>query len=314
MANLQCPIHEGGLNILDIKSRNEAIEIIWLKVYLNFAPSQQKWATVTDHIILAAAPPQLIKKARENPFLQTWMAPLKGQRAKCMNNNIKQMLKTACKYKVNLAAIKMTPHLLAQLPTWYHLSAEQKPIASTTAKCLLQKHNVVKVADLIKTSARLRHPTQHPTHRKNRNCTCRECSNDRDLGCRNPHKCVKEALVRINLIPPKHNPMTQEPPDGMSLTRSRKLRNERARLTNGEITLDPSITCKESLTECFRIFTDPERNLTHMAQRYKHRGPTPRCREITIYTNSACMNNGKKNAHCRNGVWFTQDDPRNCAL
>jgi len=125
---------------------------------------------------------------------------------------------------------------------------------------------------------------------------------------------VKEALVRINLIPPKHNPMTQEPPDGMSLTRSRKLRNKRARLTNGEITLDPSITCKESLTECFRIFTDPERNSTHMAQRYKHRGPTPRCREITIYTNGACMNNGKKNAHCRNGVWFVQDDPRNCAL
>jgi len=98
--------------------------------------------------------------------------------------------------------------------------------------------------------------------------------------------------------------MTQEPPDGMSLTRSRKLRNKRARLTNGEITLDPSITCKESLAECFRIFMDLERNLTHMAQRYKHQGPTPRCREITIYTDGACMNNGKKNARCGSGVWF----------
>ena len=79
MATLRRPIHEGGLNVLDIKSRNEAIEIIWLKTYLNFAPSQQKWATVTDHIILAAAPPQSVEKARENPFLQTWMAPIKGQ-------------------------------------------------------------------------------------------------------------------------------------------------------------------------------------------------------------------------------------------
>jgi len=79
MATLRWPIHEGGLNVLDIKSRNKAIEIIWLKTYLNFAPSQQKWATVTDHIILAAAPPQSVEKARENPFLQTWMAPIKGR-------------------------------------------------------------------------------------------------------------------------------------------------------------------------------------------------------------------------------------------
>jgi len=28
----------------------------------------------------------------------------------------------------------------------------------------------------------------------------------------------------------------------------------------------------------------------------------------------ACMNNGKKNAQCRSGVWFSQDDPRNRAL
>ena len=71
MTTLQCPIHKGGLNILDIKARNKAIEIVWLKTYLNFSPSCQKWATVTDHIILAAAPNHSIKKARENPFLQT---------------------------------------------------------------------------------------------------------------------------------------------------------------------------------------------------------------------------------------------------
>jgi len=92
------------------------------------------------------------------------MAPLRGQRAKALNNNIKQMLKTAWKYKVNLAAIRMMPYLLAQLPTWYHLSAKQKSLNNASAKCLLQKHNVAKVADLIRTSAHLRHPAQFPTH------------------------------------------------------------------------------------------------------------------------------------------------------
>jgi len=110
MATLQHPIYKRGLNILDIKSRNEAIKIIWLKAYLNFSPSHQKWATVMDHTILAAAPPQSVKKARENPFLQTWKAPLKGPRAKCLNSDIKRMLKMARKYQVNLAAIRMTLH------------------------------------------------------------------------------------------------------------------------------------------------------------------------------------------------------------
>lgn len=89
MATLQCHTWEGGLNILDIKSRNKAIEIIWLNAYLNFSPSCQKWAMVTDHIILAAVPPHLVKKARDNPFMQTWTAPLRGHRAKALNNDIR---------------------------------------------------------------------------------------------------------------------------------------------------------------------------------------------------------------------------------
>ena len=275
MATLRRPTHEGGLNILDIKSRNKAIEIIWLKAYLNFSPSRQKWATVVDHTILAAAPPQSIEKVRENSFLQTWTAPLQGPRVKCLNDDTKRMLKVARKYKVNLTVIRMTPHLLAQLPAWYHLSAEQKPIASHVAKCLLQKHSVSKVADLVKTSVRLHHPNQHPRHRKNRNCTCQECEADRNLGCRNPHKCATEAIARLDLIHPKYNPMKQDPPDRMSLTRTQKLRNKRARETDGEITFDPSITCKDSLAECFRIFTNQTQEPTHLTRRYKHRGPMP---------------------------------------
>jgi hypothetical protein len=311
---LQHPIHEGGLNILNINARNQAIEIIWLKAYLNFSSSHQKWAIITDHVILAAAPPHSVKKARENPFLQTWTVPLKGPRAKCLNDDIKRMLKTARKYKVNLAAIKMTPHLSAQLPAWYHLAAEQKPITSAMAKCLLQTHNVAKVADLLKTSVRLRHPTQHPTHRRNRTCTCQECANNQDLGCSNLHKCATEALTRLNLIHPKYNPMRQELPDGLSLTRTRKLQNEWARQNDGEITFDPSVTCKDNLAKCFQIFINLDNISTNMARRYKHRGPTPRYEVINIYTDGTCVNNSKKNARCRSGVWFGQDDPRNHAL
>jgi len=314
MHTLQRPIDEGGLNFLDIKARNEAIEIIWLKAYLNFSPSHQQWATVTDHIIFATAPEYPVKEARDNPFLQTWIVPLKGPRATFLNDDIRRMLKIARTYKTNLAAIKMNPYLLSQLPAWYHLSAEQRPLNNMSTKCLIQKHHVTRVADLVKTSARLRHPLQYPTHQRNQDCECQECTKDRDLRCESPQNCANEALTRLNHLPPKYNPTKQDPPDGMSLTRTRKSGNQIARQTNREITFDPSVMCKENLAECFRIFTNPDRTSNQMAKRHRHPGLTPRSREITIYTDGACMNNGKQNAQCGSRVWFDQGNTRNIAL
>ena len=137
---------------------------------------------------------------------------------------------------------------------------------------------------------------------------------DKTNGCINPHECATEALTRLNLIPPKHDPTKQEPPDGLSLTRSGKARNEAARLNKGEIIFDPSITCKENLADCFQIFTDPTKKTDQPAKRYKHRGPIPRSEEITVYTDRACMKNGKENAQCGSGVWFGEGDPRNSAI
>ncbi|KAG2335301.1 hypothetical protein BDR05DRAFT_837851, partial [Suillus weaverae] len=42
---------EGGINPLDIKSRNEAIEIIWVKSYLDLSKSRPTWALLMDLIL-----------------------------------------------------------------------------------------------------------------------------------------------------------------------------------------------------------------------------------------------------------------------
>ncbi len=75
---LHYPIEKGGLNLLDIRTRNEAIEIIWLKAYLNMSPERPKWATITDIILDATAPQGFNAQARMNAFLQTWKAPTRG--------------------------------------------------------------------------------------------------------------------------------------------------------------------------------------------------------------------------------------------
>src|SRR6266702_1800844 len=61
---------EGGLNLLNIKAQNEAIELTWLRSYLDLTPKRPMWAIVTDILISASAPPGTLAIARMNMFIQ----------------------------------------------------------------------------------------------------------------------------------------------------------------------------------------------------------------------------------------------------
>ena len=314
---LQQPRNEGGLNLLDIKTRNEAIEIMWLKSYLDFSSTRPAWATVTDIIIDAAAPPNTSQTARTNAFLQTWEPPTRGQRAEKMNDDIIRMLKTAKKYNTHLAAIRITPQLRAQLPAWYHIASAPRPIGNAASTCLLRNHDVTKVTDLIKTSARERNPNRNPDmpHHNQRFCRCRDCDEDRAKGCQNPYLCAQEALTRLEQIAPKLNPMTPGNTHGnFSLTESRKRRNQLAKERNEAILFDPSITTKGSLADCFRIFTNPDQISNLPANRLAANRTNLRLQEVSIYTDGACLNNGKEDARSGSGVWLGPDHENNRAL
>jgi hypothetical protein len=72
---LHYPVEESGINLLDLKARNEAIEIMWVKVYLNMSLDRPPWAKVTDIILDGTAPQEYNAQARMNTFLQTWEVP-----------------------------------------------------------------------------------------------------------------------------------------------------------------------------------------------------------------------------------------------
>ncbi|KAG1875985.1 hypothetical protein C8R48DRAFT_577905, partial [Suillus tomentosus] len=48
---LQRPLSEGGINLLDIKARNQTIDITWLSTYMNLSPTCPTWAFTTDIMI-----------------------------------------------------------------------------------------------------------------------------------------------------------------------------------------------------------------------------------------------------------------------
>ena len=288
---------------------------MWLKAYLNLTTTRPEWAIITDLILEASAPDRLVKKAIINPFLQRWSTPTRGIDPARMNNDIQRMIKIAKKYDTNLAAIRITPQISAQLPAWYHLSAEPRAINTNAARCLIEKHRIGTVAELIKTSARLRTPNQEDPHRESAYCQCRPCQSDRNLNCLDPNACAKEAKIRIDLIPSKLNPTHQGYHHGnLSLTRTRKEQNARAKATNDAITFDPTITCKNNLAECFRIFTDPTKISNAPARRYQDPRTQDRHPKIEVYTDGACFNNGKLNARSGSGIWFGPTDNRNRAI
>ena len=290
---------------------------MWLKSYLDFSGTHPAWAIVTDLIIDAAAPPDTCHSARMNAFLQSWDPPTRGRRAEMMNHDISRMVKVAKKHNTNLAAIRLTPQLRAQLPAWYHIAAAPRSINNAASKCLLRNHAITKVTDLIKAAARIRNPNAFPNapHQDRRFCRCADCDADREKGCQIPYLCAMEAQTRLGQIAPRLNPMTPGNAHGnLSLSDSRKRRNQHAKERNEAIIFDPTITAKKDLAECFRIFTNPDRISDLPANRLIPNRTNLRLQEVSIYTDGACLNNGKENAQSGSGIWLGPGHESNKAL
>ena len=187
-------------------------------------------------------------------------------------------------------------------------------MTDVATKCLLKKHQTRTVEDLVKRTNKLHEPQRAREHTSDQACICHECIQDRSQGCKNPHECAREAMSRLRDIAPKFNPLSIIPQDGLSLTPNRKARNVVALITNKDVIFDPSITCKGSLADCFRIFTNTEENTPNPAMRTPTRGINLANNKIEVHTDGACMNNGKADASCGSGIWFGPGHPLNNAV
>lgn len=68
------PLNEGGRALVNIKSRNKAINIMWLKSYLKLGPDHPLWAYVANTLITTNVPKSeehIDKRVRISPFLQS---------------------------------------------------------------------------------------------------------------------------------------------------------------------------------------------------------------------------------------------------
>lgn len=80
---LTLPTEKGGHGILDIPVRNEAINLVWMKLYMTINEDRPVWAFVADVLIQRSIPKTGKKhvdpRLAQNPFLQKWKPALHGK-------------------------------------------------------------------------------------------------------------------------------------------------------------------------------------------------------------------------------------------
>ena len=68
----------GGVNLLDIQARNEVIDLMWLKKYLDLSPSHPPWTALADILIedSIAKSNNIDKSVTIITYLQKWSPAL----------------------------------------------------------------------------------------------------------------------------------------------------------------------------------------------------------------------------------------------
>ena len=153
MSILSQPVARGGIKLLDLKVRNQAVDVMWSKSYLDLSPRRPMWAYVADVLIndsISRATGKVPALAQVNTYLQSWNPSLHATSK--LSKDVIQKMKTGQKLGVNFEALKLSDLVKEQLPAWYHLGANQHMLSLNNhkaSKCLRDNHLVKTVGDLV---------------------------------------------------------------------------------------------------------------------------------------------------------------------
>jgi hypothetical protein len=151
------PIDEGGRVLLDISTRNEAIEVMWLKSYLSFGPERPLWALVADEIFAINVPQfeeNVDKRVCKNIFLQSWgSSKAKSTQPHWRTRVYPDLLRLqgiAEKHGLRPEGLAFSQEIVQARPIWYHGDADRKIRLlnhGAASNCLKEKHAVWTAGD-----------------------------------------------------------------------------------------------------------------------------------------------------------------------
>jgi ribonuclease HI len=323
MAHMTNATNEGGRKVLDIHTRNEAIQLTWLQAYLKFDNARPTWALVADAILANDVPgePKSLAQnpnARMNQYIQTWHSRKNSpgnSDIPSIPQDLREMLKIGKKHGVRLEAINPTVVVREEMPAIRHNQTNdgERPdiLNDKYGKCIRDKHNVRTLKDI--TDIAENTPRDH---KRNKKCKCARCNTIRrstDEKCKHPNKCIERATALLRSIKNKWNPTILTPPDFLTNPDPKDVgptKDEETEETTH--TLNP-YTYQSSLKDCFRVFTGKQPASPETIVRAP-RNEEANLPETVIYTDGSCINNGEASAKAGSGVWYGDNDPKNASL
>ena len=311
---LQARYEEGGKGVLDISAHNAAIQLNWLKTYLQQDSERPTWAFFTDALIAkqACSTPVVHPNARINVFLQTWKPRTKNT---TLPLRIVHMLKTAKQCELQFDFLTLCPQELQKLPIWFHLGADKGLNQFNNhyyAPCLRNKHQIITVGQMsdFANSSNTDHDNEAQSE-----CHCTRCQFERqELNCENPNECHRTARRIMECLNPKWNPNRPTQIYAPSLTTQEQENNLIAAKTDQRITFNPTLITHQ-LGEGFRIFTGNLTRAKDPAEQLPPTRPPDDAQNNLKFTTSSMESTDEYATRIISGAaFFGRNDPRNVQL
>ncbi len=307
MEHVCLPAEHGGLGMLDLRARSEAIDVMWLRSYLDLSEARPIWAYVADDILAKHVPKDVrLREAdlRVNPFLQNWKPKTRG-----LPPELEGIMTVAKKYGLRLEGLAFSRDILNSMPMWGHAQADRKQLSRLTfpsklLTCLQSRHRVRSVGDFVELATIL----DDPAHQPRRTCGCRGCTRVRShLRCENTHACAERARAIIGTLPDKWNPTKRQPED---YERRDMEELTKENLSKDCVPFNRCVTTFGSTDQTFRIFTGPHPTFNEsVPMDLSENGAS-----IILATDGSCIRNGELNAQAGAGVFAETDQELNICL
>ncbi|KAF5314570.1 hypothetical protein D9611_007204 [Ephemerocybe angulata] len=307
---LRLPHEEGGFKILDVRARNEAIDLMKLKQYLTFE-LRPRWTQIIDHLLSRNIPTTHRVRdadAAQNMFLQSWEAAKQEKKSEAPAS-IRKMLKTARKYGVRAEPFEPSEDVKAEMPLWHHIGWKKgirRRNNGARADCLRSTHEVFTVGDAVEFSQREHEPEEQPmSESESSECSwdgnndrthtcCEMCTIETLKGCDDMKRCQAECKRLLLGLNEMWRPLAEEEGSDSDSQETRDEEYNRSKCS--------------SRTEMFRVFTAGPQVHKNQGKSRVHTSTTG---DINIYTDGSGMNPGYEEARAGVGVWFGPEDERN---
>ncbi|KAL1749170.1 hypothetical protein HDZ31DRAFT_18758, partial [Schizophyllum fasciatum] len=241
----------GGAKLLDLSTRNEAIDIEWVRRYLTLE-EDPTWTRVLNAICQMHILSRDRNKCHADSFVSTLLQIVNANK-QAMPRVSKRTMAAIRKHNVRFDPINPSREIKESMPIWHHIfiPLAKKPMYNTErCLCLRGNHSVMTVRDAIRMADEILNSPGHATRPQ---CGCVGCKTARHKGCVNPNGCAHAARTLLGKLPPKWDPRV-EFRTHHKLSDAEKQRNTEAQKEGKSMIFDPEAEPETTYRDCFRIF------------------------------------------------------------